>query len=139
MTELKTKPTNASVTTFINAVPDKARREDAKVVLALFKSITKEKPRMWGASIVGFGMFHYKSERSSQEGDWPLTGFSPRKQNVSLYVLTGLTDADLKGLGKYKRSVGCLYVNRLDDVDLKVLEKVIKKSYAIAKKRYRVT
>ena len=91
---------------------------------------------MWGPSIIGFGSFHYKSERSAQEGDWMLTGFSPRKQNLTLYIMSGVEASSelLKELGKHKTSVGCLYINKLDDIDIKVLEKIIKKSFENMKK-----
>ena len=86
---------------------------------------------MWGDSIVGFGSYHYKSERSTQEGDWPLVGFSPRKANLTLYVMVSIKKSDplLKKLGKYKASGGCLYINKLADVDQKVLSTMVKKSY----------
>ncbi|HUP16120.1 MAG TPA: DUF1801 domain-containing protein [Acidimicrobiia bacterium] len=104
-------------------------------MLKLFSKVTGEKPKMWGSSIVGFGSYHYKSERSRQEGDWMLTGFSPRKQNLTLYVLPGFGNYQdlLKDLGKHKTSVGCLYINKLADVDMAVLEKLIKETYAAMK------
>lgn len=137
MAELKTKPTKASALDFINKVPEKTKRDDSLKLLKLFKSATGEKPRMWGTSIVGFGMYHYKSERSSQEGDWPLTAFSPRKQSLTLYLMLGLADKSLlKKLGKHKTSVGCLYINKLSDVDTKVLEKLIKLNFQAMKKRF---
>ena len=96
----------------------------------MFTRLTGETPKMWGSSIVGFGQYHYKSERSSQEGDWPLVGFSPRKQNLTLYVI-GQYDLEdlLNNLGKHKTSVGCLYINKLEDVDTSVLEKIIDVAY----------
>lgn len=108
------------------------------MLLKMFEKITGEKPVMWGTAIVGFGKYHYKSERSAQEGDWMLTGFSPRKQNLTLYVMMGFKDrqAVLKKLGKYKTSVSCLYINKLSDVDLKVLEQLIKDSYKQIKAKY---
>jgi hypothetical protein len=138
MAELKTKVTTASVTDFINNVPDERKRKDAKELLSIFKQVTGEKPRMWGPSIIGFGTYHYKSERSSQEGDWPLTGFSPRKQNLTLYVMSGFEKYPelLKKLGKHKKSVGCLYINKLEDVDVAILKKIIKASYVTMKKKY---
>jgi hypothetical protein len=138
MAELKTKVTKASVMAFIRSIVDKKKRNDSLVLLSLFKTITGEKPKMWGPSIIGFGKYHYKSERSSQEGDWPLTGFSPRKQNLTLYVMSGFSDqADLlKKLGKHKRSVGCLYIKKMEDVDLAVLKRIIKKSHVEMKKRH---
>lgn len=139
MAELKTKVSNASVTAFIATVKDKQQQADAKKLLALFKKVTKEKPKMWGDSIIGFGQYHYKSERSAQEGDWLLTGFSPRKQNLTLYIMLGLHNKQslLKQLGKYKTSGGCLYIKRLADVDLKVLEVVIKQAVITIKKKFK--
>ncbi len=126
----KTVPTKASVTQFISAVPHDGRKADAKKLLALFKEITGEKPVMWGDSIVGFGQYHYKYA-SGREGDMCMTGFSPRKGNLSLYVMDGFKDRDslLAKLGKHKTSVACLYINKLADVDEKVLRQLIKKSY----------
>lgn len=138
MAELKTKATKASVTDFIRKVPDEKKRKDASVLLKIFKDITGEKPKMWGASIIGFGSYHYESERSAQKGDWPLTGFSLCKQNLTLYIMPGFFEhADLlKKLGKHKKSVGCLYINKLEDVDLGVLKQIIKRSFMTMKKRY---
>ena len=139
MGELKTKVTKASVTDFIRKVPDETTRKDSLALLKLFKSITKHEPKMWGTSIIGFGSYHYKSERSTQEGDWPLTGFSPRKQNLTLYIMLGLADYSplLKKLGKHKISGrSCLYINKLDDIDTDILKQIIKKSYLAMKKKY---
>ena len=134
-TELKTKRTKQSVASFIAAVPDLEERKDSRVILKMMQEITGEKPAMWGTSIIGFGQYHYKSERSTQEGDWPLVGFSPRKQNLTLYVMPymsagfpGLRDLLMK-LGKHKTSGSCLYINKLSDVNPKALEQLIKKSY----------
>lgn len=135
MAELKTKPTEASAEDFLNTIEDENKRADSFVLLEMFKKATKENPRMWGSSIVGFGMYHYKSERSSQEGDWPLVGFSPRKQNLTLYVVVDIAPELYAKLGKYKTSVACLYINKLKDVDLDVLEQIIEASYKDAKKR----
>lgn len=139
MAELKTKVTKASVLSFIKKVPDAAKRKDSLALLKLFKEVTKEKPKMWGESIIGFGSYHYKSERSAQEGDWPLVGFSPRKQNLTLYLMLGMDENQnlLKRLGKHKRSVGCLYVNKLADVDQAVLKQLVRKSFSGMKKRYK--
>lgn len=135
--DMKTTPTKASVTSFINAVENETRRKDAKTILALMKKLTGDKPVMWGPSIIGFGKYHYKYE-SGREGDFMLVGFSPRKANMVLYVLGSLKDDDplLGKLGKFKRGRACLYVNTLDDVDMGVLEKVIKKSYETTKKKW---
>lgn len=138
MSEIKTKVTNASVTDFLNSVSDSQKREDSFTLLKLFEEITKEKPKMWGSSIVGFGSYHYKSERSSQEGDWMLTGFSPRKTSLTLYIMPGFKDYSdlLEKLGKHKTSVGCLYINKLADVDLKILKTIITKSFTEMKKQH---
>lgn len=135
MSELKTKPTSQSAREFLNTVEPAEKRADSLVLLELFQKITGEKAVMWGSSIVGFGLYHYKSQRSSQEGDWPLAGFSPRKQNLTLYVMAGNADSGefLKKLGKHKTSKGCLYINRLSDVDIRVLEILIEKSFLYAK------
>ena len=134
-TEVKTKVNDASVTDFINSVADEQKQKDAFTLLKIMKQITKEKPKMWGSSIVGFGSYHYKG-KSGREGDWLITGFSPRKQNLTLYVPGGFTvHADLlKKLGKHKTSVGCLYINKLSDVDAKVLQELIEKSFKAASK-----
>jgi hypothetical protein len=131
----KTTVNDANVEDFINKVEDEKKRQDSLALLKLFSKVTGEKPKMWGSSIVGFGSYHYKSEKSRQEGDWMLTGFSPRKQNLTLYVMPGFGEYQdlLKDLGKHKTSVGCLYINKLADVDMAVLEKLIKKSFAAMK------
>lgn len=128
---IKTHVNDNSVEDFINAVDDEVKKADAFTLLEIFSTITKEKPKMWGSSMIGFGQYHYKSERSSQEGDWPLTAFSPRKQNLTLYVMPGFDKygALLDKLGKHKTSVGCLYINKLSDVDMNVLKQIIKQSY----------
>lgn len=137
MAELKTKKTAASPTEFVENVEDETRREDGLKLLSMFKETTGQEPKMWGSSIVGFGEYHYKSERSTQEGDWPLVGFSPRKQNLTLYLMPNEPEVVdlLSNLGKHKTSVSCVYISKLTDVDTKVLEQVIKKSYEIAKKK----
>lgn len=136
MSELKTKVTDESVEDFINSVENERRRKDGFELLKIYKRATGLEPKMWGPGIVGFGMYHYKSERSSQEGDWPLAAFSPRKQNLTLYVYPRNFPELLNDLGKYTTSVGCLYINKLDDVDLKVLEKLIAASYKWSQKEF---
>ncbi len=138
MAELKTKVTNNSVTAFIKAVEPEDKRKDSLALLKIFKEATGEKPKLWGTSIVGYGKYHYESERSKQKGDWPLTGFSPRKQNLTIYIMPGFkTYGDLmEKLGKYKTSVGCLYIKKLEDVDTKILTKLIKRSVADMNKKY---
>lgn len=137
MSELKTKVNDASVMDFLDRVADENKRKDSLVLLEMFSKITGQQPKMWGSSIIGFGQYHYKSERSKQEGEWLLTGFSPRKANMTLYIISGFADQEdlLKDLGKHKTSVGCLYINKLADVDLKILEKIITKSYLDMKKK----
>ncbi len=142
MAELKTQKTNASVIDFLNAVEDPQKREDSLELLKIFADVTHEKPAMWGASIIGFGSYHYKSERSRQEGDWPLTGFSPRKQNITLYIMSGFGDRKklLEKIGKHKVSGGsCLYIKRLSDIDVEVLKELIKDSVEGMRERYGVT
>lgn len=138
MAELKTKKTTASPTAFIKTVPDKKKQQDSLVLLKLFADITGEKAAMWGTAIVGYGMYHYKSDRSAQEGDWPLAGFSPRKQNLTLYLYRAGNQypALLKKLGPHSTSKGaCLYIKRLSDVNISVLRQLIDKTYKEAKKR----
>lgn len=133
MAELKTRPTAQSVHDFLNGVEPQQKRDDSLTLLALFEKITGQDAVMWGDSIVGFGRFHYKSERSKQKGDWLLTGFSPRKQNLTLYVLAGNhSNPSLVKLGKYKTSDGiggCLYIKKLADVDMTILASIIETSY----------
>jgi hypothetical protein len=128
-TELKTKVNDASVTKFLNSVADEQKRNDCFEILTMMKQITKEEPKMWGSSIVGFGSYHYKG-KSGREGNWMLIGFSPRKQNLTLYLTGGFdTHADLlKKLGKFTTSVRCLYIKTLDDVDKKVLKALLQAS-----------
>jgi len=133
MSTVKTLPNDASAEDFIRAIPDEQKQKDSFALLEMFTRNTGEKPRMWGTSIIGFGQYHYKSERSSQEGDWPLVGFSPRKQNLTLYVMpsSGQVDDLLARLGKHKTSKACLYINKLADVDTAVLEKIITRAYRL--------
>lgn len=136
MSTIKTLVNDASVEDFINTVDGEVKKADAFKLLEMHKKVTGEKPKMWGASMIGFGQYHYKSQRSSQEGDWPLAAFSPRKQNLTLYIMPGFNDYSdlLSKLGKHKTSKGCLYINRLADIDIDVLEKLIKRSYDDARK-----
>ncbi|QQR54992.1 DUF1801 domain-containing protein [Candidatus Peregrinibacteria bacterium] len=141
MAELKTKKTKASVSAFLAAVEDEKKRKDCQELAKIFEEITEEKPAMWGDSIVGFGSYHYKSERSKQEGDWPLTGFSPRKKNITLYIMCGFKDQEkfLKKIGKHKVSGGsCLYIKHLSDIDLGILKELIKASLKVMKERYKL-
>ena len=137
--ELKTRETDASVEDFLNSVENKQRREDGFRVLEMFRRLTGLKPKMWGPAIIGFGRFPIKYADGS-ELDWPAVAFSPRKQNLTLYVSTGTEKQKklLEKLGKHSISVSCLYIKRLTDVDEKVLEKVIADAYGHYMKRSRV-
>jgi len=129
MAELKTKPSKASIEKFLNSVKDEKKRSDSYKILELMKKITKEEPVMWGPSIIGFGTYHYKYA-SGREGDFFITGFSPRKQNLTLYIMSGFKKYPelMKKLGKSKTGSSCLYINKLEDVDVKVLKELITES-----------
>jgi hypothetical protein len=131
MAELKTKPNDQSVEAFLNSIDDEKKREDSFKILALMKEITKDEPKMWGDSIIGFGSYHYEYA-SGREGDWFLTGFSPRKQNLTLYLMSGFEEYDnlLKNLGKYKTGKACLYIKKIEDIDLQALRELVKQSVA---------
>jgi len=126
---LKTRKNDASVAAFLARVGDEGKRADARELAELMERITGEPPRMWGPSIVGFGSYHYRYA-SGREGDWPLTGFSPRKQALTLYIMAGFKEYDglLRKLGKHKTGQACLYVRRLADVDRGVLEEIVRRS-----------
>ncbi len=128
MAELKTQKTKASVAAFLNAIEDEQMRKDCKAVAKFMQEVTGEKPAMWGASIVGFGSLEYTNTKAG--GEWPLTGFSPRKQNLTMYIMPGFAKhQELLGkLGKHSTGQSCLYVKRLSDVDLPTLKKLIEAS-----------
>lgn len=131
MAELKTKQTNACVREFIDTFADTdQKRRDSYELLKLMQDFTGYKPKMWGPTIIGFGSYHYKSERSKQEGDWPLVGFSPRKAAISLYVYTGIPEHEylLKNLGKFKMGKACIYVKKLSDINQEELKKLMKET-----------
>ncbi|HEX7483990.1 MAG TPA: DUF1801 domain-containing protein [Candidatus Saccharimonadales bacterium] len=134
---IKTHVNDANVEDFINSVDGDVKRADAFRILEIYKAVTSEQPKMWGSSMIGFGQYHYKSERSKQEGDWPLAAFSPRKQNLTLYIMPGFNDYSdlLDKLGKHKTSKGCLYINKLSDVDADILKQLVKRSYDDAVKQ----
>lgn len=138
MAELKTKATTQDPKEFLSGIEPKQKRNDGFALLQLFSRVTGEKPVMWGSSIVGFGKYHYKSERSTQEGDWPLSGFSPRKQNLTLYIMHGNDKNEelLHKLGKHKTGKGCLYINKLSDINQEALMTLIKNSFEYMKKMY---
>ena len=126
LAEIKTKATSSSVAGFIDSIPNEQKRKDSQVILKMMEKAIKEKPKMWGSSIVGFGNKIYKSPASGREVEWFIIGFSPRKANLTIYLIDLKRYADaLTKLGKHKTGGGCLYINKLEDVDIKVLEKMI--------------
>lgn len=133
----KTQPNRTGVKKFLDAVTPIKRREDGLRLLEIMTDVTGEKPKMWGTSIVGFGSYHYKYD-SGREGDGPMTGFSPRKTALSVYIMGGFPrhDALVEKLGKCKTGKSCLYINKLDDVDEKVLRQLIKASWKYMLKTY---
>jgi len=134
MATIKTQPTQQSVSDFLASIEPPAKREDSLVLLELFKRVTGEEPLLWSNNIIGFGVYHYKSERSKQEGDWMIVGFSPRKSNLTLYIMHGNQDNPaLSKLGKYTTGMGCMYVSRLANIDMELLPELIKKSYDYTK------
>lgn len=133
----KTVPTRVSVTEFMNSIADPLQKADARKVAAIMRQVTGKRARMWGASIVGYGTYHYKYA-SGREGDSMLTGFSPRKQALTVYIMAGFGkyDALMKKLGKYKTGKSCLYIKRLSDIDEKVLKRLIEESVKYMRKNY---
>ena len=129
MAENKTQPTKASVSAFVNAIDDPEKRADARAIAAMMRRVTGKRPKMWGPSIVGYGTYHYKYA-SGREGDWFLTGFSPRKQNLTLYIMSGFSEYEalLSRLGKFKIGKSCLYINKIEDIDLPTLKELIHSS-----------
>jgi len=139
MAELKTKKNDASVADFLNAVEKDQKRADAWTILEMIQTITGDEPSMWGDSIVGFGAYHYET-KAGTKGDWPVVGFSPRKRNLTLYVMPGFGEFDdlLSKLGKHKTGVGCLYINKLADVDLDVLRDLVAQSVEHMRANYEI-
>jgi hypothetical protein len=137
MAELKTKRNDASVKGWLAAIPDPERRKDCETVIRVMKQATKAEPAMWGASIVGFGSYHYKYA-SGREGDWMLTGFASRKAELTLYIMSGFAGYDglLAKLGKHRNGKSCLYLKRLSDIDMKVLKELVAVSVRHMKGKY---
>lgn len=137
MAEQKTKQNNASVTAFLAAIEDPQQRADAKKLSKIMREATGSRAKMWGASIVGFGSYHYVYA-SGREGDWPIVGYSPRKQNLSIYIMSGFSGSEnlMTRLGKHKTGKSCLYVRRLADIDEQVLRKLIDKSVKYIRGKY---
>jgi hypothetical protein len=136
MADQKTKPTNEDVLKFLNKIPSEQKRKDSLVILNMMREVTGLEPVYWVGNIIGFGSYHYKYA-SGHEGDACLIGFSPRKQNLALYVLSGFKNQQtlLEKLGKHKAGAGCLYINKLEDVHLPALRKIVEESYKYKKKR----
>lgn len=139
MAELKTQRTQASVARFLASIEDEKKRNDSRTVLKMMQEITGDKPKMWGTAIIGFGSYHY-TYASGREGDWFLAGFSPRKQALTLYIMSGFSRYQelLAKLGKHKTGKSCLYINRLDDIDMKVLRRLVKESVAHVRRIHKV-
>lgn len=137
MAENKTKPTSASVTEFVNTIDDPQKREDARKVAAMMRRATGKRAKMWGSSIVGYGTYHYRYD-SGREGDFMVTGYSPRKQALTVYILAGFERFEplMKKLGNYKTGKSCLYIKRLSDVNEAVLEQLISESVEYMRANY---
>lgn len=139
MSELKTKQNDADVYEFIRSFANtKQKQKDSFELLKLMQDFTGYEPKMWGPSIIGFGSYHYKSERSKQEGDWPLLGFSPRKAAISLYVYTGSKELEylLNDLGKYKMGKACIYIKKLSDINVDALKTLMAETMAFLRTKY---
>ena len=141
MSEIKTKPVDLDIDKFLMSVEPGKKRSDSIELKKLFDSVVQEKACLWNNNMIGYGTYHYKSDRSKQEGDWPLTAFSPRKQYIAIYIMSGVNNYKdlLDKLGKYKMSsCSCIYVNKIEDIDPDVLKKIIAASVADMKKKYKV-
>ena len=138
MAELKTRPTRASVTAFINSIDDSSKKADAKKIAVMMRKATGKRAKMWGTSIVGYGTYLY-TNTAGKDYEWPITGFSPRKQALTVYIMPGFSPfgALMKKLGKYKNSKSCLYIKRLSDVDEDVLQKLIDGAVNRMRKTYK--
>lgn len=138
MAELKTIVTKASARALIRNVTPREKRDDCVKLLAMLEDITGERAKVWGTAIIGFGSYHYESTRSAQKGDWPLIAFSPRKQNITIYIMPGFKNYGeyMKKLGTYKTSVSCLYIKRLSDLHVPTLKKIMKQSVKDMRQKY---
>ncbi|SMG48808.1 protein of unknown function (DU1801) [Marivirga sericea] len=139
MAELKTKQNDSNVQEFINSFANtEQKKQDSYEIVKLMQSVSGFEPKMWGESIIGFGQYHYKSNRSSQEGDWPLIGFSPRKTAISFYVYSGCAGQEelLKELGKFKMGTACIYVKKLSDINQEPLKKLMKSTIEYLQTKY---
>ena len=141
MSEIKTKPSNNDIDSFLLGVEPEKKRVDSIEVKKLFDSVVKEKASLWNNNMIGYGSYHYKSDRSKQEGDWPLTGFSPRKQYIAIYIMSHVSNYKdlLSKLGKFKISSGsCIYINKIEDINLDILKNLISTSVSDMKKLYKI-
>lgn len=141
MSEIKTKPLDSDIDKFLADIEPEKKRADSILLKKLFDRVLKEKAVLWNNNMIGYGSYHYKSDRSAQQGDWPLTAFSPRKQYLAVYIMSGMNNYQelLSRLGKYRISSGsCIYINKLEDVDTDTLREIIKASVADMRKRYGV-
>ncbi|MBG0860131.1 MAG: DUF1801 domain-containing protein [Bacteroidales bacterium] len=141
MSAIKTKPSDFDIDKFLMGIEPERKRVDSIELKKLFDSVLQEKGCLWNNNMIGYGSYHYKSDRSKQEGDWPLTGFSPRKQYIAVYIMSGVNNYKdlLSKLGKYKISSGsCIYVNKIEDINLDILKKIISTSVSDMKKIYKV-
>lgn len=139
MAELKTKQTNEDVIEFINNFANnEQKRQDSLELIKIMEEFTGYEPKMWGPTMIGFGMYHYKSDRSKQEGDWPLVGFSPRKAAISLYIYSGMPEHEhlLEDLGKFKMGKACIYVNKLSDINIEVMKRIMRTTIDFLQERY---
>lgn len=139
MAELKTKQHDGDVMAFIDMFANtEQKRQDSMELLRIMEEVTGFPPKMWGSSIIGFGSYHYISERSSQEGDWPLVGFSPRKAAISLYVYSGGPEQEalLKDLGKFSMGKGCIYIKKLSDINIEVLKQIMHTTIIYLRQKY---
>jgi len=142
MSEIKTKPVDNDIDSFLLSVEPEKKRVDSIELKKLFDSVVKEKASLWNNNMIGYGSYHYKSDRSKQEGDWPLTGFSPRKQYLAVYIMSGVNNYSdlLSKLGKYKISSGsCIYINKMEDINPDILKNLISISVSDMKKLYKIS
>jgi hypothetical protein len=140
LVELKTKENDTDVISFLSALPDEQKREDSLALIKMMKAVTRTEPMMWGGSIVGFGKYIFTSPKTGRSGEWFMTGFSPRKQNLTVYFMNSFSNYGemMKKLGKHKISGGgCLYINKLSDVDTKVLKEMITDSWKYMKEKHK--
>lgn len=142
MSEIKTKAIDSDIDKFLMSVEPEKKRADILALKKLFDSVVEEKPSLWNNNMIGYGSYHYKSDRSKQEGEWPLTGFSPRKQNIAIYIMSHVDNYKdlLSKLGKFKTSTGsCIYVNKLEDINPDILKEIIYTSVSDMKKTYNIS